>query len=168
MDARLQQEINVLGGKLRRMSADVKNEAKKDIKEAGGLLVAALKGRVPVGSKPHSRYKRIKKKGKRMPKGFGVKLATYRPGNLRRAYRVLNLRRTKLGVIIGPLLGGKSTDGYYVHMVNNNVKQINGTIRAGKGFVQAAIAVAGDAALQNIIGLLSRRINAEAQKQGIK
>jgi len=167
MDARLQQEINLLDGKLRRMSKDVQRDAKNDIKEAGGLLVAALKGRVPVGSKPHSRYKRIKKKGKRMPKGFGVKLATYRPGNLRKAYRILNFRRMKSGVIIGPLLGGRTVDGYYVHMVNNNVKMSNGKVRTGQKFVEDSIAAAGDATLQNIVSLLSRRVNSEADKKGI-
>lgn len=167
MDARLQQEINVIGTKLRTMSAAVQRDAKKDIKEAGGLLVSALKGRVPVGAKPHTRYKRIKKKGKRMPKGYGVKLATYRPGNLRRAYRVLNFRRMKSGVIIGPLLGGRTTDGYYVHMVNNNVKQTNGKVRTGQKFVEDAIAAAGDATLTTIVNLLSRRVQSEAQNKGL-
>jgi hypothetical protein len=73
----------------------------------------------------------------------------------------------KSGVIIGPLLGGRTVDGYYVHMVNNNVKMSNGKIRTGQKFVEDAIAAAGDATLQNIANLLSRRVNSEAQNKGI-
>ena len=160
MDAQLQQEINVLIRKLDGLGRDVLKNAKDDLKEGGSLIVSALKGRVPVGNKVHKRYKSGRKKA---AKGQGNVVATYRPGNLKRAYRILALRRMKTGIMIGPKLGG-AVDGYYVHMVNNAVTFKNGTTRAGKHFVEAAIQAAGDPALRAVVDMLKQRVLMYADK----
>ena len=102
-----------------------------------------------------------------MPKGYGVKAATYRPGNLRKSFRRLSLRRMKTAVMVGPLLGGKTIDGYYAHFVNNDVKMTNGKIRVGKKFVDAAVSAMGPTTLNNMVNSLRLRVEMEAKKQGL-
>ncbi|HSG51144.1 MAG TPA: hypothetical protein VLA40_03475, partial [Rheinheimera sp.] len=77
-----QQEINALILQIRRMSKEVQKKAIDDLKDSAELMSNAIRVRVPVSPKSHSRYKRVAKSGRRMPKGYGVKAATYRPGNL--------------------------------------------------------------------------------------
>lgn len=154
----MQAEINALITNLRRLGGSIDRTIKSDLREGANLVVTAIKARTPVGSKPHSRYPY---KGKRMklPKGAGIVLATYRPGNLKRSFRILPLRRTKAALVVGANL--KNTpDGYYAHMVNNKVTFANGKTRAGKKFVDAAIGSVGPLAQKVIIDALSYRISA--------
>jgi hypothetical protein len=162
-----QKEINALILQIRRMSKEVQKKAIDDLKDSAELMSNAIRVRVPVSPKSHSRYKRVAKSGRRMPKGYGVKAATYRPGNLRKSFRRLSLRRMKTAVMVGPLLGGKTIDGYYAHFVNDDVKMTNGKIRVGKKFVDAAVSAMGPTTLNNMVNSLRLRVEMEAKKQGL-
>ena len=162
-----QREINALILQIRGMSREVQRAAISDLKDSAEMMTIAIKSRTPVSSKPHSRYKRMANSGRRMPKGYGVKVATYRPGNLRKSIRRLNLRKMKTAVMVGPLLGGKAIDGYYAHFVNNDVKMTNGKIRIGAKFVDNAVSSVGPSVLQNMVSRLRDRVQAEAKKQGL-
>jgi len=147
MSYQLGVEINDVIRGLQLLTAQMKKDVNNDLKGPADLLASAIKARTPVSSKSHSRYRRKGKKGTRARKGSGVIVATYRPGNLQKSFRSLSkLRRIRLGVMVGPLLGGKRIDGYYAHFVNNGVTMTNGKTRAGKRFVEAAIAAAGPVA----------------------
>lgn len=152
-------EVNDVVRALRLLSTQIQRDIKDDLKGPADLLVSAIKGRTPVSAKPHSRYKKITSSRKRAMKGAGVIVATYRPGNLKRSFRVLGkLRRMRNAVMVGALLGGKRADGYYVHMVNNDVKMTNGKIRIGQRFVDSAIIAAGPIVLRVIQQIVSSKI----------
>jgi ribosomal protein L14 len=156
MDA-MQQEINQLIYNLRTLRGQVANDIKADLKGPAELLVAAIKGRTPESVAKHVRYKKHGNK-KRMPKGSGIVAAVYKPKNLRKSIGILGkLRRTRLALIVGARMGTKRNDGYYIHFVNNDVRQSNGKIRIGQKFVEAGIAAAGPVALRALIGILSSK-----------
>ena len=143
---------------LKGLGRDVTRNAKSDLRDAGNLMLSAVKGKVPIGTKPHKRYRKIGRR--RAPKGFGVVEATYKPGNLKRSFMVLPLRRAKTAVFIGPALGkNRRVDGYYAHWVNNNTSNVNGKTRAGKKFVEAAFAAASPIVLRAIISSLTERVS---------
>lgn len=154
----IQQEINTVIRNLQALNGTIRRTIREDLKGPASLLASAIKARTPIGSKKHSRYKRITKSGKRMPKGKGVVLATYKPGNLQKSFRVLGLRRAKAAQIVGPLLGGKRIDGYYAHFVNDGVIMKNGKVRTGLKFVDAAIIAAGPIALRAVLSILSGKL----------
>lgn len=153
----LQKEINELIYSLRTLRGQVSNDIKADLKGPADFLVSAIKGRTPESVQKHSRYKRHGNK-KRMPKGMGVIVATYKPKNLRKSIGVLGkLRRTRLALIIGAKLGTKRNDGYYIHFVNNDVTMTNGKIRTGQRFIEAAVAAAGPVALKSLVSALKSK-----------
>jgi len=160
MSYQLGVEINDVIRGLQLLTAQMKKDVNNDLKGPADLLASAIKARTPVSSKSHSRYRRKGKKGTRARKGSGVIVATYRPGNLQKSFRSLSkLRRIRLGVMVGPLLGGKRIDGYYAHFVNNGVTMTNGKTRAGKRFVEAAIAAAGPVAQNAILQIIGSKID---------
>ena len=165
----IQEEINQLIYNLRTLRGQVANDIKADLKGPAELLVAAIKGRTPESVKKHSRYRKVAGK-KKMPKGSGIIEATYRPKNLRKSIGVLGkLRRTRLAVIVGARMGTKRNDGYYIHFVNNGVRQTNGKIRVGQRFVEAGVAAAGPIALRAILNVLGGKFkvtNEYAKKFG--
>ena len=163
----IQQEINEVIKNLQALNGTIRRTIREDLKGPASLLASAIKARTPVGIKKHSRYKKMGKAFKRMPKGSGIIAATYRPGNLKKSFRVLGLRRVKAAQIVGPLLGGKRNDGYYAHFVNNDVKMTNGKIRVGKKFVDAAVSAMGPTTLNNMVNSLRLRVEMEAKKQGL-
>ena len=150
-----QQEVNEVIKNLQALNGTIRRTIREDLKGPASLLASAIKARTPVGIKKHSRYKKMGKAFKRMPKGSGIIAATYRPGNLKKSFRVLGLRRVKAAQIVGPLLGGKRNDGYYAHFVNDGVIMTNGKVRTGLKFVDAAILAAGPVALRAVLNILS-------------
>lgn len=161
MNAEMQQELNTLIRKLDGLAIMTRREQNAVLTEAAGPLRAAIAGRAPQSDQSHSRYSTPKVSGKlRAPKGRGVVVATYQPGNLRKSVQTLRFRRSK-AVFIGPRVqrgGGKTPDGYYAHMVNF------GTIhQSAKRFVEAGVAAGGDVALRLATNLLKRKIEAYAR-----
>lgn len=167
MDAALQAELNTLIHKLDGIPGIVKRDRDRILTEAAGPLQSAIAGRAPQSDKPHQRYSTPKaNRSTRAPKGMGVVVATYQPGNLRKSVQTLRFRRSK-AVFIGPKVdkagGGKMPDGYYAHMVNF------GTVhQSAKRFVEAGVAAAGDTSLRLATELTKRKIESYAAQKGLK
>lgn len=158
IDARLQSELNQVISRLKKLEPGVRKGAQKDLEEASKILVAAVKGKTPIGNKVHKRYPR--RNGRKSAKGSGRVVATYRPGNLQRSIKTLKFRRSE-AVFVGPKLGGKAIDGYYAHFVED------GTIyQASQKFVAGAVATAGPQTLKAASALIARRIDAIARQNG--
>jgi len=108
-----QAEINDLIRKLYRVSDTAKRASQQAFREAAPVLISAIQARAPESGEPHNRYS-----------GGQVK-ATYYPGNLRRAFRTLQFRRSA-AIFVGPRLDksgsggefrGSRADAYYAHWV---------------------------------------------------
>lgn len=147
----MQEEINTLIRRLRKVSTTARLESQNAFKEAAPVLISAIQGRAPESEAPHSRYK------------SGRIVATYYPGNLRRAFRTLVFRRSA-AVFVGPKLDkagsggdfrGNRTDGYYAHWVEF------GAPAAGlppRPFVKPAADAAGPLVLRLATEFLKRKI----------
>ena len=157
MDAQLQRDLNQVINTIRGISGAISKEAKNELKEAAGPLLLAIKTTAPKGYKTHNRYPKLGA-GKKAAKGSGRVLATYKPGNLKRSYRILRFRRSKLAVFVGVKLGGK-VDGYYAHMVNNDTENVDGSTRIGSGYVERAVSSMGPAVLSDAIRRISKLVN---------
>lgn len=156
-----QQEVNAIISSLRALNSQIAKTIKSDLKGPADFLASAIKGRTPVGARVHKRYKSGKSMlFKRMPKGSGVVVATYRPGNLRKSIKTLTkLRRVKYAQIVGANTGSGANDGYYLHFSNNDVKMSNGKVRPGKRFVESAILAAGPAAQRAVVQILQNKLS---------
>ena len=163
----MQAEINVLVTKLNALGEHARKASKEAFQQAGGILIAAIQGRAPVSDRPHHRYA---PGARRAANGAGKRVATYAPGNLRRSFKILPLRRT-LAVFVGPKVAkgnatgsfvGVRTDAYYAGMVEAGTKRMS-----GRHFVAAAETAAGGPTLRFASELLKRHINSFAQKQGL-
>lgn len=123
----------------------IKAERQMVLAYAAEPLVEEIKNRAPVGISVHKRYP-YRKNAKKAAKGAGKPVATYSPGNLRRAFRLLKFSRSKdvfvgakvakKGQMGGTYKGGRA-DGYYAHMVEYGTRH-----SAAKPFVRPAIPAA--------------------------
>lgn len=98
------------------------------LRKAGKPLLEAAKGNIKDNATPIKRYSTPKVIGKlKAPKGSGVVVATYYPGNLRKSIKMLTFRRSS-DIFVGPKLrktdfkgdfglSATRVDGYYAHMV---------------------------------------------------
>lgn len=155
-DAKLQQEVNDLMRKLRKVSTAAKRDSQQAFRQAAPVLISAIQGRAPVSEAPHSRY------------SGGRIAATYHPGNLRRAFRALVFRRSA-AVFVGPKLDkagtggdfrGNRADAYYAHWVEF------GAPAAGlppRPFVKPAVDAAGGLTLRLATEFLKRKIESAAK-----
>lgn len=141
MDAAMQKDINALISKLGRLEGVITKNIKADLRVAAAPLVTAIKAATPVSSKIHKRYRK------------GAVVATYRPGNLRRSFRVLPLRRAKRSVVVGPIARGKMPDGFYARFIEFGTQNIT-----ARHFVRRATDAALPGAQKIIINLLKERI----------
>lgn len=157
-------EINQAIRKLNVVSSNVVKEVQEDLKQASTLVLSAIKGRVPVSDRAHSRYSTPKVVGSlRAPKGSGRIVATYQPGNLQKSFRTLTFRRSK-AVFVGPKLGGVN-DGYYAHWPEFGTVTEFGTVKQpAQGYVKAAVDASGKIAADYAAKLLKRRVERYAEK----
>lgn len=132
MEAGLQADINATIRKLYRIEPHVRKYIKQDLGEASSILVSAIKGRTPVGTKAHKNR---------------------RPGNLRRSIVRLPLRRAKSAVLVGPKTGRGNIDGFYAKFLEFGTKYIR-----PRKFIEQAEAVAGPIAQRFALKLLERRL----------
>lgn len=143
IDAQLQADLNKVISRLQRLEPYVRKSGKADMMEAAKILESAVKGRTPIGTRPHKRN--------------GI---TYRPGNLRKAMQRLSFRRSN-AAFVGPKLGKKLPDGYYAHMVERGT-----TTQAAQYFMKAAVSAAGPQTLRFAAQLISRRIQSFGRSNG--
>lgn len=144
-----QAEVNAIITRLRKIQTGTQANIKNDLREGANFLASAIKGRTPVGSRIHKRYKAGRR---RAAKGAGVVVATYRPGNLRKSFQVLPLRRTKSALYVGPKYG-RTPDGYYAHMVEFGTKY-----NPSQPFVGPTVASVGPVAQRFILNALQQRV----------
>ena len=131
-----QREIDALSVTLQRFGAVMDKDIKRAAALGGAYFASTAESAAPVGTKIHKRYSTAKVNAAiRAPKGMGNVVATYYPGNLARAIRVLDLKRTKNAVFVGARLqkgaysgvfSGMRADGYYMHMVEGGTKNWSG------------------------------------------
>lgn len=107
-----------------------KSERKKILRKAAAPIRDDARSLVPEANDYVYRYSTPKVSGKlRAPKGTGKVIATYLPGNLRKAIQTLSFRRSS-DIYVGPRANKKGTHGtfgrttntvdpYYAHMVHN-------------------------------------------------
>jgi HK97 gp10 family phage protein len=137
MDAQLQRDLNQVISAIRGISPAITREAKKELAISAKPLMQSIKGYAPKGRRAHTR-------------DSGSGRITYKPGNLKRSYRVLKFNRAKTSVFVGVKLGG-AVDGYYAHFVNA------GTInQSPQRFVEKGISNVGDSVLRDSINRISR------------
>jgi len=113
--ATIQDEVNDLVRKIRGTFDNAKRVSQGEFSKAAIPMVKAIQAKAPVYSGgQHHRYSN------------GKIVATYYPGNLRRAIKVLKFNRSKYAVFVGAKLDktgsggdfkGNRVDGYYLHMV---------------------------------------------------
>lgn len=159
-----QSEINQALGAMsdlvkKKLSED---ELKKSYLVGAKVSERAIKAAAPVASVPVvKRYSTPKVFGRlKAPKGQGKVVAEYHRGNLKRAMRILNLRRAK-GVYIGAysrgskqgIFKGARADGYYLHMIENGTKY-----SPPKPFISRAFDASKGEALGRIIADLKKKI----------
>lgn len=149
MDAQLQADLNRVVTALRKMEPFVRKSGKADLMEAAKILESAVKGRTPIGDKPHSR------------KSGGGRII-YRPGNLRKAMQRLNFRRSN-SAFVGPQLKKVTPDGYYAHMVERGTKTQN-----AQHFIRTAVQAAGPQTLRFAVQLIGKRIQSYGSTNGFR
>lgn len=141
-----------------------KKERKKVLRKAAAPIREDARSLVPEAGDEVYRYSTPKVfKKVRAPKGSGKIIATYLPGNLRKAIQTLNFRRSD-DIFVGPRKrsGGyqgtfgrtvAKVDPYYAHMVHN------GTVhQPGQPFMLLAFQAKAGIALRIIKTELKRKI----------
>ena len=88
MADQLDKEVKEAIEKLKKIKAGLnKRQLQKPLKQSARILTKQAKRNIPKSRKPHHRYDTPKISGKqKAPKGMGRIVATYFPGNLRRAF----------------------------------------------------------------------------------
>ena len=147
-----QRQVNQAVKTLERLSFNFENEQRKILEYAAHPMVDAMQAGAPVGTEVHYRYP--KSRGGRARRGEGQRIATYYPGNLRKSFRVLDLKRTK-DVIVGAklakgasargLFGFAKYDAYYLNFVEYGTRHM-----AAKPFVRPAIIRASPAVIRRV------------------
>jgi len=146
-----QKQVNEAVKTLEKLTYNFEREQRKILEYAAIPMVDAMKRGAPIGTKIHYRYP--KSRGGRVARGEGQKIATYKPGNLRNSFRVLDLKRTR-DVIVGAKLsksnargvfGLTRSDAYYLHYVEYGTRNM-----AAKPFVRPAIVSASPQVIRRV------------------
>lgn len=147
MERDFQLELNGVILRVRKFGPEVAREAKKDLNEAAGLLVSALKGASPVSDAPHK-----------------VRGVMYRPGATKRSMRILPLRRARSATYVGPFLrkSGGAPPPFYVQFVEKGTKRIT-----ARRFIERTGETVGPTAQSIAYRLLLRRID-QYEKRNFK
>lgn len=145
MEAGLQNDLNGLIRKLRGIEGVVTKDVKDDLRQAGSVIVSAIQGRAPIGTRSRTR-----------------KGVVFKPGNLRKSIRVLPLRRTKNAVVLGPISRGRAPDGFYARFLEFGTKNM-----AAQPFIAPAVDASLPQAQRFALELLKRRVEKYAQQNSV-
>lgn len=122
------------------------------------IILQEIRATAPVGTRRHAYYSPAKKNTK-AGNGKGKKLREFRPGNLKRSFAILNLRKSR-DLFVGPRTGKKSPfDGYYAHLVEFGTSKM-----AAQPFIRPAVAARREAAQRANVEMALRIINGEIRK----
>lgn len=142
-------------------SAVNRRQRKAMLRNGAKIIRDAARSNIHDSDGPHYRYSTPKVSGKkRAPKGQGVIVATYQPGNLRQGIQVKSLRRSP-DLFVGPVtrsaatasvfgveISGQKTnvDAYYAHFV-----EFLKPDSKSHGYMRRAVQSNKDTAAQQII-----------------
>lgn len=129
----MQSDLTAALKKLSKVEPYIRKTLRKDLTEASKIIVTSTKRHAPLGTRNHGKYK---------------------PGNLRKSLRRLNLRRSKSAVYVGPLSRGGPIDGFYARYLEFGTKKI----RPPKRFMERAANESGTNARISLLNILKRRI----------
>lgn len=139
-----QRQVNAAVKTLEKLTYNFSKEQRSILEDSAAPMVGAMQSGAPIGTKIHIRYS--KRRSSRAKKGEGQRVAKYYPGNLRGAFRILDLKRTS-DVIVGAKLaksGTKGTfgkarfDAYYLHMVEYGTVNMAARPFVRQGMVRGA------------------------------
>lgn len=141
-----QRQVNAAVKTLEKLAFYFDNEKRAILEDGAEIVVSEVQARAPIGDTIHVRYPSKPKDSPRAPKGQGRPVARYYPGNLKRSFAILKLRRSD-AVIVGAILkragqtkgtfAGARADGYYLGFVEYDVEFGNRS-KPGKPFVRPA------------------------------
>jgi len=146
-----QRQVNAAVKTLEKLTYYFEQEQRKILEYAAQPMVTTMQAGAPTGAKIHLRYP--KSRGGRAKRGEGQQVAKYYPGNMKGAFRVLDLRKTN-AVIVGAKLAksgtkgtfGKSRfDAYYLHWVEYGTRNM-----AARPFVRPAMVSASPAVIRRV------------------
>lgn len=173
MPRTIDQEVDLIIKKLKILPKEfTKKKMQKLLAEAAEPLLEAAKSNVPTSLKTHYRYKTSKASRKfRAPKGKGNRIASYEPGNLKNALRILKFRRSS-DVFVGPKVAkrgakgrygrGRRVDGYYAAWIEYGTSKIKPV-----GYMRRALASKKSIVQARIIGLAKSKIKEFGNKNRI-
>lgn len=147
-----QRQVNGAVKTLEKLFYNFEQERKTMLTFAAQPMAEAMRQGAPVGSVIHVRYP--KRMGARARRGEGQRIAKYLTGNLKKSFRVLDLKRATESVVVGAKLakgggrgtfGGTKFDAYYLHWVEYGTKNM-----AAKPFVRPAIIKASPAVIKRM------------------
>lgn len=95
-------EILALDQRLKTIGKRVEAQRKEVLTKAAGVVRDAIKLGVPESAAPVKRYAYHGKNAKKSAKGEGTVVATYFPGNLKRAIKILIHLKDSQAVFVGP------------------------------------------------------------------
>jgi len=143
----LEKDVQATIKKLRALDKHFSGKQRRAVLvDAAKVLVNNVRSNIPEADEDVYRYSTPKVKRKqRAPKGQGNVVAVYTPGNARRSYRVLPLRKTD-EVFVGPKVSKKSThgifsgsrvDGYYFHLLEYGSRHMSAIAPIRRGLTQS-------------------------------
>lgn len=126
-----QKQVNQAVKTLEKLTYNFEREQRAILEEGANIVIAEVQARAPIGDKIHVRYPSLPEGSKKAAKGQGRPVARYYPGNLKRSFGILKLRRTN-AVIVGAMLkrsgqtqgvfAGRRADGYYLGFIEYGVE----------------------------------------------
>lgn len=141
-----QKQVNEAVKTLEKLTFNFEKERRGMLESAAQIVISEVQLRAPVGDTVHVRYPSLPKGAKKAGKGYGRPVAVYYPGNLKRSFGILKLRKTD-AVIVGAMLkragqtkgsfSGRRADGYYLGFVEYDVEFGNRS-KAARPFVRPA------------------------------
>lgn len=145
-----QKQVNQAVKTLEKLTYNFENEQRKILEYAAIPMVDAMQRGAPTGKvQIHFRYP--KRRGARAHRGEGQRIARYYAGNLKKSFRVLDLKKTKDVIVGAKLSGTKGTfgksrfDAYYLHWVEYGTQNMR-----ARPFVRPAIISASPAVIRRV------------------
>lgn len=172
MDPEFERE---LAGIRARFQGIIKGMTNREVKDvllyASEPYIQTARLKAPRSRRTHYRYNTPKLVGRiRAPNGRGVRVATYKPGNLARSVKALSLRRLKRSLHIGPKIAknGKGNfasntkvDGYYAGFMEFGTRK-----QQARGFLKESFRASKPAVLKRLKYGLEQMVKKQIKRQG--
>lgn len=153
-----QKQVNLAVKTLEKLTYNFEREQRAILEDAAEIVISEVQSRAPRSSRPHVRYPSLSEGTGKAAKGFGRPVAIYYPGNLKRSFGVLKLKRTS-AVIVGAMLhragktrgtfSGRRADGYYLGFVEYDV-EFGSWTKPGRPFVRPSYIAAAPRVINRV------------------